>query len=308
MIPLYTKQTALRSFDVNFQTFDDPREIFDRQSGLPDFDASELSASEFLVRLSNGDRTFTAIPAFPSRMFRHGFICINNQMIHKPSDLEGKKIGVQLYTMTAAVWIRSILRDEYGVDLSGVEWVQGGIEHPGTHGTPRDMSQLPATIIMNNTSKSLDQLLVEGDISAIIGADLPPSLGVVPYVSRLFPDYKEREKTFFIKHGIFPIMHLVVIRREIAIKHPKLAKELYNALCDSKDTALICMRASNPLQYMLPWLHDAVQETENILGNDPWPYGVESNRHTLEVLISSLYKDGMINRLIPVDEMFSSVI
>lgn len=161
--------------DLNYVTIDHPRDVFDRMIGGLEFDASELSASEYICRYSAGFRDLVALPVFPSRVFRHGFIAVNENIIKKPEDLNGKKVGVQLYTMTAAVWIRGVLQ-QAGVDLSSITWVEGAVERAGSHGLPSAEPLLkPVKRVRNETDKSLSQLLEDGEIAATIGE--PPILG-----------------------------------------------------------------------------------------------------------------------------------
>jgi len=308
MTALYTREVKPEGIDLNFVVINHPRDIFDRQAKRAEFDSSELSASEYITKYAAGDRTWVAIPVFPSRLFRHGFIVVNGDKIRNATDLNGARIGVQLYTMTAAVWIRGLLQQEVGIDLSTIEWIEGSLTSGGKYGNPTVLSPLrPLNITMNTSGKSLDDLLVEGGIDAIIGAELPPSLGKVPHIKRLFPDFKEQEKQYYRKHGIFPIMHVVVIRREIHEKYPFVAKNLYKALNESKSIALERMHFSSALRYMLPWLPSELDEIKEVFGDDPWPYGIEENRKTLEALVKFLADQSMIEKPIPLEELFVPV-
>jgi len=236
-----------------------------------------------------------------------GMIVVKDPAIKSAKDLAGKKIGVQLYTMTAAVWIRGLL-EQQGVDLSRVQWIEGAMETPQAHGQPSALPTLkPISISKNSSGKSLSQLLEEGEIDATIGADLPPCLGKAPHVKRLFPDFKEVEKQYWCDFGIFPIMHLVVLRREFYEKYRFAATSLFNALNESKEIAYKRMRFLGALQFMLPWLANELDEIEEVFGGDPWPYEVEPNRKTLEALVEFLFKQGMIEKTVTVDELFAPV-
>ena len=220
-------------------------------------------------------------------MFRHGFIFVNRNAIQKPKDLEGKRIGVPIYTVTAAVYIRALLQHEYGVDLSTIQWVTGDMEKPGTHGNPSVMPLLtPVAIEHNRTDKSLGDLLAENSLQAMIGTTIPSVLGRHPDVTRLFPNYAEVEADYYRRTQIFPIMHVVIIRKEVYERNPFVATSLYRALCASKDLALTRMRSVGALRYMLPWMWHKIDEVNQVFGADPWPYGVEANRKTLEAFIS----------------------
>ena len=311
----YDRMEALRSgevkpegIDLNFLTLNHPRDVFDRMMGGHEFDASEMSASEYICTYAKGKRDFVAIPVFPSRVFRHGFIAVDSNQVKTPKDLEGKKVGVQLYTMTAAVWIRGLLAQE-GVDLEKIEWIEGAVEHPGLHGKPSALPPLKPIKISRNEdpNRSLSQLVADGELSATIGADLPTSFGKAPNVKRLFPDFKEAEKDYYRTHGIFPIMHLVVLKRSIAEKYPWVPSSLFNAFNESKDVALRRMKFLGALRYMLPWLPSELDDIEEVFkdtGGDPWPYGIEPNRRTLEKLVEFLQDQSMIEQKPSLDELF----
>ncbi|EMC98469.1 hypothetical protein BAUCODRAFT_121337 [Baudoinia panamericana UAMH 10762] len=308
MVPLATGEVQPRGLDLNFLEFHHPRDIFDRQAGNKEFDACELSSSEYITRYAAGDKSFVAIPAFPSRAFRHSFIAVNSNTVKSPKDLEGKKVGVQLYTMTAAVWQRGLLQHEYGVDLDTIEWVEGMMEAPGSHGKPSALPPLkPIKITTNNKPKSLSQLLEDGEIDATIGADPPDCLGRAPHIKRLFPDFKKVEMEYFKKTGIFPAMHLTVLRREFYEANKFVASSLFEALNESKDLARKKMSYTSALRYMLPWLPEALDEIQEVFGGDCWPYGLEPNRKMLEALIQYLHEQSMIETKPTVDELFAPV-
>jgi 4,5-dihydroxyphthalate decarboxylase len=309
MLPLFTGQVRPEGVDLDFQVMDDPRAIFDRMSGGQEFDCAELSASEFITQVAAGDCPFVALPVFPSRMFRHGMISVNRRAgISGPKDLAGKRIGVPLYTMTAAVFIRGLLESDYGVDLSGVTWVQGAINRAGSHGNPtvRPMHR-PARIEINTSGRTLSDLIAAGEIDAIIGTSLPDALRTDPDVQRLFPDFRRLEQDYYRRTKIFPIMHLVALRRELHEAHPGLAGSLYQAFNASKAAALAQMRYTGALRYMLPWMVAEIEDNDGIFGADPWPYGVGPNRPTLEALMSYMVAQGLIARPIDVDKLFVAV-
>lgn len=306
MGPLEKGEVKVAGCDLNYISVDHPRDVFDRMMGGFEFDACEMSASEYICQYAAGERRLTAIPVFPSRAFRHSFVAINKDRIKKPSDLNGKRVGVQLYTMTAAVWIRGLLQQD-GVDLSTITWVEGAMEKPGPHGKPSAKPLLkPVNRQPNNSGKSLSQLIEEGEIDATIGADPPLCLGKVPHVTRLYPDFREAEKQYYKTTGIFPIMHLVAIKKEVCEKHPFVPTSLFNACNESKNIALRQMKFLGALRYMLPWLPSDLDEIDDVFNGDPWPYGIESNRKTLEGLVRFLHDQGMIDRIIPIDELFAA--
>jgi 4,5-dihydroxyphthalate decarboxylase len=309
MVPLAIGEVQAPGLNVNFIEVQHPRDIFDRMIANREFDASELSASEYITRYVSGDRSFVAIPVFASRVFRHSFICINTKKVKEPKDLNGKRIGVQLYTMTAAVWIRGVLQHEYGINLSTIEWVEGKMEGPGSHGKPSSLPPLAPVKITQNTNpnKSLSDLLENGEIDATIGADIPACLGKVPHVRRLFPDFKQVEMDYYKRTAVFPIMHLVALRREYYEANRFVASSLWNALNDSKELARKRMESLGALRYMLPWLSQDLDDIKETFGGDCWPYGLEENRKTLEALVQYLYEQKMIEHTVPIEELFAPV-
>ena len=306
VLPLYTGEVRPDGIDLKYAPIDSSRDIFDRMAGGLEFDVAELSSSEFISRKSAGKCPFVAIPVFPSRMFRHGFISINRKSgIESPKDLEGKRIGVPLYTMTAAIWIRGHLQHEYGVDLSTVRWVQGSINSAGPHGNPTVLPLVrSAPIEINDSSRSLSQLIDEGAIDAIIGTSLPAAMRHNPDIQRLFPDFHEIEKQFYKRTRIYPIMHLVAIRRDVYEKHPFVAASLYKAFCESKNRALAKMRFVGALRYMLPWMTSDLDEIDDVFGDDPWPYGIEANRPTLDALVTYMAEQSIIAAPIRIEDLF----
>ena len=309
MQALYTGEVRPEGIDLDFLAIDSPREIFDRLSGKGEFDVAEMSSSEFISRKSAGQCPFVAIPVFPSRAFRHGFIAVNRRSgIRSPKDLEGKRVGVPLYTMTAAIWIRGHLQHEYGVDLSTIRWVQGSTNSPGAHGEPTVLPLVRSVPIEDNeTGKSISQLMEEGAVDANIGTSLPVSMRRNPDIQRLFPDFREVEKEFYARTRIFPIMHVLAIRREVYDRHPFVAASLYRAFCESRDVALAKMRYLGALRYMLPWIPADLDEIDQVFGGNPWPYGIEANRPTLEALVTYMVDQAVIAEPVAVDELFVPV-
>lgn len=306
MLALYTGEVRPDGIDLAYVAIDDPREIFDRMAGRLEFDLAEMSSSEFVSRFAARECPFVALPVFPSRVFRHGFIVVNERSgIRAPKDLEGKRVGVPLYTMTAAIWLRGHLQHDYGVDLSTIRWVQGATNKPGAHGAPSVLPMLRAPNLEPNTSgKSLSGLLEEGAIDAIAGAELPEALGRNPGVRRLFPDFRRVERDYYRRTRIFPIMHLVAIKRSVYEKHPEVARSLYRAFGEAKARALARMRYLGALRYMLPWLAADLEEIDAVFGADPWPYGVEANRPTLQALVQYMAEQSIIAAAPRIEELF----
>lgn len=305
MLALYTGEVKPDGIDLNFLPIDHPREIFDRMLINLEFEACEMSSSEFVRYAVRGDCPMVAIPVFPSRVFRHGYIAIDSRQIGAPNDLAGKRIGVPLYAMTAAIFIRGLLQDDHGVDFSHVTWVEGGMNDTKPHGAPSNLPLTrPVAIEPPSSAMSLNDRLEQGDIAAIIGSGLPKALKTNPNVKRLFPDYRAREVDYVKRTGIFPIMHLVAVRRDVYEQHPFVATSLFNACCEAKAIAARKMRELGTLRYMLPWMAAEIEEIDDVFGGDPWPYGVEANRPTLEALVRYLADQALIEKPVPIDELF----
>ena len=306
MLRLYTGEVRPHGIDLTFLANDEPRDIFDRMGGKLEFDASEMSSSEFISRFGAGQCPFVAVPAFASRVFRHGFIFFNRKSgIRAPKDLEGRCVGVPLYTMSAAIWIRGLLQHEYGVELGKIRWVQGALRKAGAHGNPTVVPLLrEPTIEINQSGKSLSKLLADGDVDAVISSRPVEGIGSNPDIARMFPNYREVEKDYYRRTGIFPIMHLIAIRRDLHEAHPFVAQSLYDALCEAKDRALAQMRERGALRYMLPWLPADMDEIDDVFGGDPWPYGIEANRATLEALVQYMVEQHLIPGRIPIEDLF----
>jgi 4,5-dihydroxyphthalate decarboxylase len=240
-------------------------------------------------------------------MFRHGFIFVNRRCgIVRAQDLAGKRIGLQGYQMTAAVWIRGLLREDYGVDLGAVEWLEGGVNQRGVAGgsTTRLRPERPVDIHPIGSERTLSDLLVAGEIDALIGAHVPASLRGHPDVVRLFPDYHAVERDYFRRTGIFPIMHALVIRDGLHRVHPWLVRRIYDACEAAKSAALQRLRFTAALRVTLPWMLEQVEELDDVFGGDPWPYGVDANRRTLEAFARYLVEDGFSDRILPIEDVF----
>ena len=263
-----------------------------------DFDVAEASASAFITAHDQG-RPFAALPVFLHRRFRHGFIFINTKKgITKPTDLIGRRIGVKSFQLTAANWCRGILEHEYGVPHKSIEWVAERDEDIEF----RQASGLKITRLPND--KSIESMLVNGEIEAVLsGAFIKPFLAGDPNVGRLFPDYKQEEQAYYRKTGIFPIMHVLGIRREIVEQHPWVSINLYRAFEDAKSLAM--KRMENPRLVPLAWYRSAWEEQERILGKDPWEYGLtETNRRNLNTLTGYSFEQGLTQKQVQADDLF----
>ncbi len=266
-----------------------------------EFDMAEVSSSSYLASRDNG-LPFRAIPVFPHRRFRHGFIFVNTAKgIKKPTDLIGRKIGVKSVLVSAILWMRGILEHEYGVPHKSIEWFSE-IDEDVDVSLPPDfkVTRLP-------NDKSIVTMLENGEIDAVLHSDLiKPIVNGDPRVGRLFPDYKNEEIAYYNKTGIFPIMHVLGLRQEVIDRYPWVAVNMYHAFNEAKAVAM--KRMENPRIAPLAWYREAWEEQERILGTDPWEYGLSArNRKTLETLVGYSHEQGLIKRRIPLEELFLNV-
>ncbi|MDT7642342.1 MAG: 4,5-dihydroxyphthalate decarboxylase [Pseudonocardiales bacterium] len=272
-------------------------ETFFRMLRHREFEAAEMSLSSYVTGLAAdpGRWPFVAIPVFPSRAFRHNGIYIHSGSgIEKPSDLAGRTVGVPEYQVTAAVWIRGILADYHQVPVSSVRYRTGGMHQPGR--VEKQALNLPPEIDIEpiGADRTLADMLVTGEIDALYAPRTPrPLLEGRPEVRRLFADPRAAEEQYAAETGIFPIMHVVVIRRDVYEKWPWLARSLYTAFEQAKAATAGRMGETAASRYMLPWLYDEVERTRRLLGPDFWPYGFERNRSTLEVFLRYAHEQGL---------------
>jgi len=311
----YDRTEALRSGAVKVEGFDVdilelfPREIFDRMGAEQAFSAAEFSFTEYVLHYARGNSPFVAIPVFPSKVFRHSYVFINRGAgIRTPKDLEGKRVGVPLYTMTAALWHRGLLQDEYGVDWRSFTWVEGAANETGGHGNPTSIPKLlkPVTTVPADPGRSLSDMLADGDIDAMVGSRNASNIGH-PSVGRLFPDFRAVERDYFIRTNIHPIMHLVAIRRDVHEANPGFAQALCTALCRAKDAAMAKMRYAAAQCVMFPFMAADMEEIDTVFGGDPLSYGIAPNRETLETLIRYMVEQDYIPETIPVEDLFLDV-
>lgn len=285
----------------------EPEEAFHRAFQYQEFDISELSLSSFTMLTSRGEAPYVGIPAFVSRLFRHSGIYIRTDRgIDHPSKLSGKTIGLPEYQITAVVWIRGILADEYGVDLDSIAWRQGGLEEAGRE--ERSPLVLPPNVDLKIIPKdrNLSDMLESGEIDALVSARAPSCfLRGAPNIDRMFPDFRAAEQDYYRQTKIFPIMHLIGIRRSIYEKNPWVAVNLLKAFMEAKHHAMYEISQIGHLFSSLPWSVAEYQQTVGLMGKDFWPYGVEENRSALERFLGYHHKQGLSKRLVAVEELFA---
>ncbi len=295
--------------DLTFLPLESPPEIFTRMLANAAFDACEMSLSHYFRHRPDGNFPFVAIPVFPLRKFRHSFIVINTRSgIEKPADLAGRRIGVMEYSQTAAVWIRGILQDEYGVQPETIKWFSGGVNKPGHPAALRFKPDANVSIEYIGDRRTLNDMLVAGEIDATIGARVPKSLNREPHIRRLFRDYRRVEQDYFQKTRIFPIMHTVVIREELYERKRWVAESLFKAFVESKRLAWEAMHDDGNTRLMLPWLAHDVEELEELCGGDPWWYGLEPNRHVVETVSKYLHRERFVPEPLEIDRLFAPIV
>lgn len=294
--------------DLTYLAIEPPPLLVDRAVKDNEFDIAEMFLALYMSLRSKGNFPFVAIPIFPSRVFRHGFIFVNTKSgIKTAKDIEGKCVGVPEFRQTAAVWAKGLLQQDYGVDLTTIRWFEGGINAA----RPPDILDLKPegsfSIEFAPEGRSLDDMLEKGELDALLGARRPRSFGASPHLKRLFPNYRQMEQEYYRKSGIFPIMHTMVLKESLYREHPWVAQSVYKAMDQAKGWVLDRTRDSGTLRFMLPWLWDDLDQMDELFGGDPWPYGLEPNRHTLETLMDYLIEQGLMERRVPLEELFPPV-
>jgi 4,5-dihydroxyphthalate decarboxylase len=282
-------------------------ETFFRMLRHREFDAAEMSLSSYAVSLARDPGRFVAIPVFPSRFFRHSCIYVNAHAgIREPRDLIGRRIGTPEYQMTAPVWIRGILAEHYGVPVDSVTYFTGGEEEPGRD--EKIALDLPPGIRVERIgcAQTLAAMLDAGEIDALHTARMPSTFRAGnPNVRRLFDEYPRVEQQYFIDTGIFPIMHTVVIRRDVYEANRWIAQSLYKAFAEAQRRTYEDLYVTAALKAMLPWLTAHVEEARALMGGDYWPYGFARNRATLATFLRYHHAQGLSKRLLDPEELFA---
>lgn len=281
-------------------------ETFFRMARFQEFDAAELSLSSYVVSLTR-DAPFVAIPVFPSRLFRHsGIYVAADSGIEKPQDLVGKQVGIAEYQLTANVWIRGILADRHDVPVESVVYRTGGLHTPGRK--EKLAVELPAGVRVEpiGPSQTLSEMLATGELDAVYSPRTPESFTRGDAgVRRLFDPAGPVEAEYFAQTGIFPIMHVVALRREVYERNRWLARSLFDALSEAKQLCEEGIGETAAARYLLPWLHDEVARTKSLLGEDYWPYGLDRNVEVLRTFLRYSYDQGLATRRLEPAELFA---
>ncbi len=282
-------------------------ETFFRMMRHREFEVAELSLSSYVLSLQADPAPFVALPVFTSRMFRHGGIyCHAGAGIERPEDLRGRTVGTPEFQVSAGVWIRGILADRHGVPVDSVRYLTGGQESPGR--MEKAPLQLSTDLDISRIApdRTLSAMLAEGEIDALYTPRIPgPFAARDPRVRRVFADTVAAEKEYFAATGIFPIMHVVVVRRDVYERFPWVAQSLTKALVLAKQEALASLYDSSALRFMLPWLNQDLEQAKALMGEDFWSYGLEPDRATLSTFLRYHHEQGLSRRTLAPEELFA---
>ena len=282
-----------------------PEEMFFRAMRSQDFDICELSFSSYMVKTAQNTCPYLAVPVFLSRAFRHTSIYVRKDRVHKPEDLKGRRIGLPEYQLSAHVWARAILQDDHGVHPEDVTWLRGGIETPGR---PEKIAlKLPAGVRLENAPEgtTISELLDRGEIDGFM-APRPPSAQALsnPAVGWLFDDPTAAAKDYFKRTGIFPIMHVVGVRKTLCDAHPWLPMAVFKAFNQAKGAALEALSDTSATKVTLPFVEEQLKAARETMGQDFWSYGVAANRATLDAFLRHHHAQGLSQKRMQIEEIF----
>ncbi len=304
VVDLFTGQVAIAGVDLIGLPLS-TQEIFFRTTRFQEFDISEMSMARYVAMRSAGNDTLLGLPIFPSRVFRHGAVFVKaDSAITTFDQLAGARIGIAEWAQTAGVYVRGWLASEFGIDLKNVRWIQGGVDEAG-----REESILTGIghgyDIEQRSDRSLADLLCTGEIDAIIAPHAPKLMQASPSPIRpLMAETSAAEKTWFTQTGIYPAMHLIVIKSALQHEYPWLAAQVYAAFDMALKNSLARLQSTNTSTVAIPWIHDAIKEGQTVMGRDAFSYGLEPNRHCLEQFLAYAEDQALTNRRMRVEELF----
>jgi 4,5-dihydroxyphthalate decarboxylase len=280
-------------------------EIFYRFTVYREWDVSEMAMGKYASLRSQGDASLTAIPVFPSRMFRHSSIYVRSDgPVKAPADLSGRRVGVPEWAQTAAIYTRGLLVHQYGLALADIAWVQAGVNEPGR--TEKVALKLPAGVTVERpAAKTLNGMLLAGELDAVMTAHAPAAFEACdPRVARLFPDFMPVELAYWRETGIFPIMHCIAIETRLLEAHPWVAMNLLTAFEAAKRRSIARAFEATASRFPIPWSHERASLVAPLFGNEYWPYGIEPNRATLEAFLTYAHEQGVCHRPVTLEELF----
>lgn len=304
MRPLVDGTVPIDGVDPQYLLLD-PEEIFFRAFRHADFDICELSMSSYSVKTAAGTSPYIAVPVFPSRAFRHTSVYVRTDRIREPADLKGRRVGVPEYQLTANVWVRLFLEEDYGVRPSDITWVRGGYEQAGR--VEKIGLDLPADVRLESVGEgeTISGLLASGALDAVIGPRAPSCFAQGhPDVGYLFPDPREAGMAWYRRTKLFPIMHTLGIRRELADRHPWLPATVQKAFSRAKDVALARLGDTSATKVTLPFVEEQLKAARDLMGEDFWAYGLAPNRRVLERFLARHHAEGLSCRALTPEELF----
>jgi 4,5-dihydroxyphthalate decarboxylase len=280
-------------------------EIFFRMFSYVEWDVAEFSMAKYVSLVGAGTSPFRAIPVFPSRVFRQSaFYIATGGSVRNPQDLIGRRIGIPEWAQTAGIYARAFLQHQCGVRLADIHWVQAGVNQAGR--SEKAILSLPNGVKIERVrDRSLNELLLAGELDGIISAREPAAfLAHDPRIARLWIDYRAIEETYYRDTGVFPIMHVIVVKNETLARHPWIAMNLLRAFDEAKVNSLKRLSTIVNSSVAIPWMHYAYDHAREVIGENFWPYGIESNRRTLEAFLRYCGEQGITQRNVSVEELF----
>ncbi|WP_433966489.1 hypothetical protein [Tunturiibacter gelidiferens] len=280
-------------------------EVFFRMFSFGEWDVSEFSMAKYVSLVGAGTQPFRAIPVFPSRVFRQSALYVASRgALGTPQDLAGRRVGIPEWAQTAGVYARAFLQHQCGVNLADIHWVQSGVNQAGR--TEKVELSLPAGVKIETAhNRSLNEMLLAGDLDAIISAREPAAfLARDPRIARLWPDYRAIEEDYYRQTGVFPIMHVIVIKNETLARHPWIAMNLFRAFEEAKANSLRRLSSIVNSRIAIPWSHHAYDRAQEVLGDNFWPYGIDANRKTLDAFLQFCNEQGVTQRRVTIEELF----
>lgn len=279
-------------------------EIFYRTTHYQEWDLSEMSLGKYASLRSQGDDRLIGLPVFPSRVFRISSLYVRQGGVQTTAQLRGKRIGIPEWAQTASVYSRGWLAHDQGVPLADVEWVQGGVNQAGRK--EKVQVRLPQGVRYRHVAdRSLTQMLLAGEIDAILSARAPePPAEQVAQIVRLHADFESAERAYFAATGIFPIMHLIVMRREVFEADRWIAGNLLSAFTQAKENSLARLRDITCSHFPLPWMSVRAEDASRLFGGDPWPYGVQANQVTLDSFLRFAHEQSVCHRRLAPEDLF----
>lgn len=283
-------------------------EIFHRFTRSREWEVSEMSMGRFVALRSRGDQSMVAIPVFPSRVFRHSSVYVRaDSDLHQLGQLKGLRVGVPEWAQTATIYLRGVLTDQCGISLGEIEWFQAGLNQAG-RAEPVEVSLPPGVRLTRVSDRTLDEMLASGVLDAVVSARRPPGCGPGGPLRRLLKDAPSVEQAYWRDTGIFPIMHVIVVRRDVYDAHPWVATNLFEAFDQARRRSLDRLREGTASRVPLPWTAEQVERLDPLFGGDYWPYGLEPNRITLAAFLRYAFEQGVCARRLTPEELFPAAV